>query len=64
MSDRDLDQVVADLKSPRHLERYKVTKAPEDLPGLGEFYCIECAKWFESEINLVAHRRGKNHKRR
>ncbi|KAI5292675.1 Bud site selection protein 20, partial [Ascosphaera atra] len=22
-----------------------------------------CAKWFESEHNLVAHRRGKGHKR-
>lgn len=54
----------ADLGSPRHLSQYKSTKAAEDLPGLGEFYCIECAKWFESETNLASHRRGKNHKRR
>ena len=40
------------------------SKAAEDLPGLGRFYCIECAKWFESENNLVHHKRGKVHKRR
>ncbi len=61
---RGLDQVKADLANPRHLSQYKTTKAAEDLPGLGEFYCIECAKWFEGEHNLAGHRRGKNHKRR
>lgn len=61
---RGLDQVKADLASKRHLEQYTETKAAEDLPGLGEFYCIECAKWFEGKYNLSAHRKGKNHKRR
>lgn len=61
---RGLDQVKADLASPRHLQRYQETKASEDLPGLGEFYCTECAKWFEGSHNLNEHRRGKNHKRR
>ena len=61
---RGLDQVKADLAVPRHLSQYKETKAAEDLPGLGDFYCIECAKWFEGDHNLAAHRRGKNHKRR
>jgi bud site selection protein 20 len=31
---------------------------------MGQHYCVECAKWFETEHNLVAHRKGKNHKRR
>ncbi|ERF72945.1 hypothetical protein EPUS_05026 [Endocarpon pusillum Z07020] len=61
---RDLDQVKADIASSKHLARYQSTKAAEDLPGLGQWYCIECAKWFEGEHNLVAHRKGKNHKRR
>jgi len=60
---RDIDQIKADLQSPRHLELYKQTKATEDLPDLGRHYCIECAKWFESETNLVAHRKGKPHRR-
>lgn len=61
---RDLDQIHCDLQDPKHLSQYKDTKAAEDLPGLGEFYCIECAKWFEAEHNLAAHRKGKPHKRR
>lgn len=61
---RDLDQIHADLHQARHLQRYKETKAAEDLPGLGQHYCVECAKWFESEDNLTKHARGKPHKRR
>lgn len=61
---RDYDQVRADVESSKHLAQYKATKDPEDLPGLGKHYCVECAKWFESDYNLVAHRKGKNHKRR
>lgn len=61
---RDVDQIKADLLSPKHLSQFKDTKAAEDLPGLGRHYCIECAKWFETDSSLVVHRRGKPHKRR
>lgn len=61
---RDLDQVKADLLSPKHLAQYKDSKASEDLPGLGKWYCTECAKWYETEASLVVHRKGKPHKRR
>lgn len=61
---RGLDQIQADLASKRHLSQYHSTKAAEDLPGLGEFYCIECAKWFEQEHNLAGHRKGQAHKKR
>ncbi|KAF2278512.1 uncharacterized protein EI97DRAFT_394984, partial [Westerdykella ornata] len=61
---RDLDQIHADLRSERHLAQYTETKAAEDLPALGQFYCIECAKWFESDFNFAAHKKGKVHKRR
>lgn len=61
---RDLDQVHEDLKSARHLELYKETKDVTDLPALGEFYCVECAKWFESEHNYSEHKKAKPHKRR
>ncbi|KAK9584781.1 hypothetical protein V6000_007356 [Aspergillus fumigatus] len=64
VSCRDYDQVRADIDSPKHLTQYKATKDAEDLPGLGKHYCVECSKWFESEYNLVAHTKGKNHKRR
>jgi len=61
---RDIDQVKSDLQSPKHLARHKDSKAAEDLPGLGRWYCIECAKWFEGENSLVMHRKGKTHNRR
>jgi bud site selection protein 20 len=61
---RDYDQIRQDLASRKHLQDFKDTKDAEDLPGLGRHYCVECAKWFETEHNLVAHRKGKNHKRR
>ncbi|POR33957.1 Zinc finger protein bud20 [Tolypocladium paradoxum] len=61
---RDVDQVKADLLSSRHLAQFKDAKATEDLPGLGRNYCVECARWFDSEATLISHRRGKPHKRR
>ncbi|KAI4273988.1 MAG: hypothetical protein LQ337_004255 [Flavoplaca oasis] len=61
---RDLDQVHADLRSSRHLAEHKTSKPAEDLPGLGQWYCVECAKWFETEHSMQQHTRGKNHKRR
>lgn len=61
---RDLDQIHADLRDPKHLSQHKDTKAAEDLPALGDFYCVSCAKWFESEYNLIAHQKAKPHRRR
>lgn len=61
---RDVDQVKADLLSPKHLKLFMETKAAEDLPGLGRHYCVECSKWFETDATLVSHQKGKPHKRR
>jgi bud site selection protein 20 len=61
---RDLDQVHADLHDEKHLAEFKDAKPIEDLPGLGQFYCKECARFFESDDNFKAHQKGKVHKRR
>ncbi|KAI9680753.1 MAG: Bud site selection protein 20 [Caeruleum heppii] len=61
---RDLDQVHADLRDPKHLAQHQATKAKEDLPGLGEWYCRECAKHYASGNSIAQHRRSKKHKRR
>jgi hypothetical protein len=61
---RDIDQIADDLSSPKHLAQFKATKDEEDLPGLGQWYCTECAKWFESDNSLVTHLKGSTHKRR
>lgn len=63
-STRGLDQVHADVASKKHLQQHLDTHAPEDLPGFGQHYCVECAKFFESQTNLEKHVKGKPHKRR
>ncbi|RKF75330.1 Zinc finger protein bud20 [Golovinomyces cichoracearum] len=60
---RDIDQISEDIRSPKHLEKHKNAKSAEDLPAFGLHYCVECAKWFESENSMVSHRKGSTHKR-
>merc|ERR1712070_856768 len=64
---RDIDQVHDDLKTP---EKF-MPKADggdlemdEDLPGMGQFYCIPCARYFQSADVKAEHERTKVHKRR
>src|ERR1700712_1892608 len=61
---RGLDLVHADLHSKKHLEQHLSSKAFEELPGGGLWYCVECATHYESEPNFVKHQKGKPHKRR
>ncbi|KKO96753.1 zinc finger protein [Trichoderma harzianum] len=61
---RDVDQVISDLRSKKHLAQYKDTKLTQDLPGLGKNYCVTCSRWFDTPVTLVTHERGKPHKRR
>ncbi|OIW26409.1 zinc finger protein [Coniochaeta ligniaria NRRL 30616] len=61
---RDIDQIKADLLSPKHLQQHKDGHEAEDLPAGGLHYCVECAKWFDAEVNLIGHRKGKPHRRR
>ncbi|KAI4165117.1 MAG: hypothetical protein LQ342_001394 [Letrouitia transgressa] len=64
MASRDLDQIYADLRSTKHVTQFKSLRPTEDLPGLGQWYCLHCARYFESEQNLAQHGKSKNHKRR
>jgi bud site selection protein 20 len=61
---RDIDQIHADLHDKRHLEQFHETQVPEELPAFGDFYCVECAKFYESEANYKSHQKSKPHKRR
>lgn len=36
----------------------------EDLPALGQFYCVECGKYFVDENSLKSHQKSKVHRRR
>lgn len=61
---RDLDLVYKDLSTKESVYALKNQPLDETKPGLGQYYCIECAKYFESQPTLDHHRKGKVHKRR
>ncbi|KAJ2498521.1 hypothetical protein GGH96_004245 [Coemansia sp. RSA 1972] len=60
---KDLDQIQDDLK-PENKTRLVSMPLDEDLPGLGQHYCVECAKFYIDNETLVRHRHGREHKRR
>lgn len=61
---RDLDLIYDDLSSKESIIRLKNQPLDETKPGLGQYYCIHCAKYFEDQISLDRHGKGKVHKRR
>lgn len=56
---KDLDQIVEDLEAGR-----RQVEVDEDLPGGGQFQCVECSRFFISPPVLEAHLRSKSHKKR
>ena len=60
---RDVDQIHGDL-SEKQKTILKNTVVDEDKPGLGVWYCLECARWFIDEATLTKHKSTKIHKRR
>ncbi|ORY99990.1 hypothetical protein BCR43DRAFT_511133 [Syncephalastrum racemosum] len=60
---RDLDQIHEDIK-PENIDKFKNQAVDADLPGLGQNYCVECARHFISQDALNEHIKGKTHKKR
>lgn len=60
---RDIDQIQDDLKVEAVLGK-TLLEIDEDLPGLGQFYCTPCARYFHDETTLSNHLLTKDHKRR
>lgn len=62
---KDVDQIYTEME-PQNIERTKreATKWDEDKPGLGQFYCISCAKYFINSDAMDAHVKTKPHKKR
>ncbi|KAI5960284.1 uncharacterized protein KGF55_004576 [Candida pseudojiufengensis] len=61
---RDLDLIYDDLSTTQSINNLKNQPLDEYKPGLGQYYCIECAKYFENQISLDRHQKSKIHKRR
>lgn len=61
---RDLDLIYDDLSTKESVQRLKNQPVDETKPGLGQYYCVECAKYFETQPTLDHHTKSKVHKRR
>lgn len=61
---KDLDLIYEDLASQEKITKLLNQPLDETKPGLGQHYCIHCAKYFETAIALKTHLKTKVHKRR
>lgn len=60
---RAVDQIHEDLADPMKAEQLRSHQPVDfDLPGLGQHYCVECARYFLTEDVLEKHTRTKKHK--
>ncbi|CAN8077292.1 unnamed protein product [Agarophyton chilense] len=61
---RALDQIHEDLNGDGQFSEDRMDKLPVDfdLPGLGQFYCVHCARYFISDTVLTEHKKTKKHK--
>jgi bud site selection protein 20 len=55
-----IDQVYDDVK----LGRKEDLPVDLDKPGMGQIYCVACAKYFRDERTLGEHAKTKSHKKR
>lgn len=60
MTNGSLENVVAVAVDPEAMK----FEPDEDLPGMGQHYCITCARHFMNETILQQHRNTKDHRRR
>ena len=62
---RDIDQIVEDLQPQNLLKIYQKHQKPqEELPGLGQYYCVFCARYFVEGNSLESHNKTKDHRKR
>lgn len=61
--DRDVDQVFDDIKRAEALGP-QVIPFDDDLPGGGQFYCVETGKHFADQKGLDDHKKSRAYKRR
>ncbi|TIA88739.1 hypothetical protein E3P99_02429 [Wallemia hederae] len=61
---KDLDQVQLQDLLPENKAQLENQPLDETLPGLGQHYCVECARYFESDVALSGHKKTKVHRRR
>jgi bud site selection protein 20 len=61
---RDLDQIVYEDMLTEATHALLNQPQQEDKPGLGQYYCVTCARYFIAEQALNVHYKTKEHKKR
>ena len=61
---RDLDQIVFEDLLPEATQQLLNQAQQEDKPGLGQYYCVSCARYFISYQAIQVHYKTKEHKKR
>ncbi|KAG9034793.1 Bud site selection protein 20 [Tulasnella sp. JGI-2019a] len=62
--EKDIDQIQLVDLDPKHRAKLEAQPLNVDLPGLGQHYCVECARYFETDVALKGHWKTKVHKKR
>ncbi|VDD94453.1 unnamed protein product [Enterobius vermicularis] len=60
---KDLDEIHEDLR-PEKVAKLMNQEIDLDLPGNGQFYCIECSRYFIDEGAVNKHKSSKGHRQR
>lgn len=58
------DLIYENLTIPKKIDDIKNRDADVTLPGLGQFFCVNCDKYMINKSALISHTKTKNHKRR
>ncbi|KAI0306048.1 hypothetical protein B0F90DRAFT_1695613 [Multifurca ochricompacta] len=61
---RDLDQIQLIDLDPKNRAKLEAQELDHEKPGLAQHYCVECAKYYETDSALRSHWKSKIHKRR
>eukprot|EP00347_Sterkiella_histriomuscorum_P018254 403346209 len=61
---RDIDQIVFEDLIPENTQKLLNQAINEDLPGLGQHYCVTCARYMINDKVMQVHLRTKEHKKR
>ncbi|KAL4256655.1 hypothetical protein AB1N83_010968 [Pleurotus pulmonarius] len=61
---KDLDQIQLIDLDPKNRAKLEAQPLDFDIPGLAQHYCVECAKYYETDHALQSHWKSKEEKQK